>query len=154
MAFSDITNRMSSAGLKEAADKGMRAMARLKNFSIAVREQAGQTIQTLEVQAAAFGFGFARGYWAEPGKDLSLLGIPADLAAGIGGHGLALFGNLGKYKEDFHNLSDGALASYFTTLGLKMGVEQKTKAAELPENVSATAGMSINELLRRTASAL
>jgi hypothetical protein len=155
MAFSDLTNRLSQPALKETAEKGLRAMQRLKNMSLAMREQAGQTIQTLEVNAASFGWGFARGYFAEPGKDLSILGIPMDAAAGVAGHALALFGNLGKYSEDFHNLADGSLASYTTTLGLKLGVEQKMKApAGAAPAAAAGGGMSVEELVRRAASAV
>ena len=152
MAFNELAHRMGHQGLKEAAEKGMRALVRLRNVSIAMKEQAGQTVQTLEVNAAAFAFGFSRGYFAEPGKDLSILGIPLDLASGIAGHGLALFGGLGKYGEDFHNLSDGALASYSTTLGLKLGVEQRDKAPATPG--AKTSGLDVGALVDRVASAV
>jgi hypothetical protein len=153
MAFTDLAHRMGHAGLKEAAEKGMRAMARLKTMTLGAKETFAQGVQSLEVNAAAFSFGFARGYFAEPGKDLSVLGIPLDLAAGFGGHVLGVIGGLGKYKEDAHNLADGALASYSTTLGLKLGVEQRDKkpAAASP---SAAAGMSVQELVNRAAAAV
>jgi hypothetical protein len=113
--------------LVEIADRGRRAVARMHNLHEKAQEQMGEMIAALEVSASSFAFGFARGYFAKPGQDVAIMGIPIDLAGGLLGHVAALFGDLGHYKRDAHNMANGALASYTTTLGLKLGVEQAQK---------------------------
>lgn len=54
-----------------------------------------------------------------------MFGIPLDLASGVVLHAAGLFGGP-KYASHLHNLADGALASFFTTLGAGLGASQKT----------------------------
>ena len=143
MSMTDLAHRLGHQGLREAAEKGLNALASLRRMRDASKEQMGHAIQSLEVNSAAFAFGFARGYFSEPGKDLTVLGVPVDLASGLVGHAAGLFGGLGRYKEDAHNLSDGALASYFTTLGLKLGVEQREKHPATPGAATSGVGDSL-----------
>lgn len=122
-----LSHHMNGKNLRELADKGYRAISRLSSLQAKAQEQMGQAIAALEISASAFGFGYARGYWAQPGQDVEIMGIPIDLAGGMIGHAFALFGGLGRYKDDAHNIANGALASYVTTMGLKMGVDQAQK---------------------------
>jgi hypothetical protein len=122
-----IGHHIDKRNMRDIAEKGLRAIARMNNLHAKAQEQMGEMVAALEVNASAFFFGFARGYWAQPGQDVAIMGIPVDLAGGLLGHAFALFGGLGRYKADAHNFSNGALASYSTTLGLKMGVEQAQK---------------------------
>lgn len=124
---SSLGHHISHRNLRELADKGLSAIARMQKIRDRASEQMGHVVQTLEVSASAFGFGFARGAWAQPGQDVAIMGIPIDLAAGLAGHAVALFGGLGRYADDTHNLADGALASYATALGLRMGVDYSQK---------------------------
>jgi hypothetical protein len=131
---SSLGHHISHRNLRELADKGLSAIARMQKIRDRASEQMGHVVQTLEVSTSAFAFGFARGAWAQPGQDVAVMGVPIDLAAGLAGHALALFGGLGRYADDTHNLSDGALASYATALGLKMGVDYSQKH---PSNAAA-----------------
>ncbi len=122
-----LGHHISHRNLRELADKGLHAIQRMNRARAQAAEQMGHVVQSLEVSASAFAFGFARGAWAQPGQDVAVMGIPIDLAAGLLGHAVAIFGGLGRYADDTHNLSDGALASYATALGLKMGVDYSQK---------------------------
>jgi len=142
--------------LRELADKGLRAITRMHNIHAKAQEQFGQAICALETTVSAFSFGFARGYWSKPGQDVTVMGVPIDLGAGLIGHAMGFFGSLGHYAEDAHNLSNGALASYATTLGLRMGVEQAQKHAGVTPAAQGWGGgrpMTPDELARMVASA-
>lgn len=149
-----LQHGLSSTQLRELAEKGQRALARMANMRSAIEQQVGHVVRSIEVNVAAFGFGFARGYYAQPGKDLTVLGVPVDLAAGFAGHTLALMGFAGPWSNDVHALSDGSTASYFTTLGLKVGVDQRTKTPAAPPAAAAGYhGMSQSDVARAVATA-
>jgi len=157
MAFSKIVPHLSQQQTRELAEKGMRAITRLRNLASSMEEQMGQGVQTMEVSIATFGWAFARGYFAEPGKDFAALGVPLDLGAGFLGHAAAYFGGsaVGRYKRDVHNVSDGSIASYLATLGLKLGLEQAQKKHAAPAPAAASgAGFDVSELVRRAAAAV
>ncbi len=140
--------------LLEAAHRGLRAIGSIKNLRRAAEVQGKQIVRTLEIQATAFGFGFARGYFADPGKDLAILGVPVDVAVGLAGHGVAFLGLMGKAKDDTHNIADGALASYGTTLGLKLGVEAKSKSTPSGAAKTSGVGMSTDQIASALAAAI
>lgn len=120
-------HHISNHELRKLADKGMRAISRMNRASMEAKEKFGVMIGSLEVSTAAFAFGFARGYWATPGQDVEVLGVPIDLAGAASFHLLGAFANLGHLETDAHNFGNGALASYFTTLGMRSGVETRAK---------------------------
>lgn len=131
-------HHISNNELRKLADKGLRAISRLNKATENAREQFGMIIGAAEVSASAFAFGFARGYWATPGQDVEIMGVPVDLAGAAALHALGLFGDMGHYAGDCANLGNGGLASYFTTLGMRTGVEQRQKHP--PSTPAATAG--------------
>lgn len=124
---SSLGHHISHRNLRELADKGLHAIQRMQKVRERAAEQMGHVVQTLEIGASSFAFGFIRGAYAQPGQDVSIMGIPVDLAGGIAGHAIALFGGLGRYADDTHNLADGGIASYTTTLGMKFGVDYAQK---------------------------
>jgi len=159
--FSHIVPHLNQVQTRELAEKGLRAIARVRNMAAQMEHQVAQGVQTLEVGFAAFAWAFARGRWSEPNKELAVFGVPMDLASGFAGHLLGFFGGsaIGRYARDVHNLSDGSIASYLTTLGLKMGLESRAKAQAAPGTTptAATKGVGadhLSELMRRTASAI
>lgn len=120
-------HHISNHELRKLADKGMRAISRMNRASIEAKEKFGIAIGSLEVSASAFAFGFARGYWATPGQDVEILGVPVDLAGAAVFHLAGVFMGLGHLESDAHNLGNGGLASYFTTLGMRSGVDMRAK---------------------------
>jgi hypothetical protein len=146
MALAKLKHHVSNAQLHQIADRGLSAIRRLQSMKAQAQEQAAIVIEALETSASTFGFSFARGYWAQPGQDVAIAGIPIDLVGAIVFHGMGFVGGMGQYKKDMHNFGNGALASYVATLGLKMGVEQASKhphstpAALLSPTPAAAAG--------------
>lgn len=110
--------------LVSMAERGKKTVA-------AIREKAAETMSTavgaLEVSAASFGFGYARGRYATTDGQFAIMGVPPDLLAGVVLHGLGFLGAFGpKYDEHAHNLGNGALAAFLTTKGVGFGVQARS----------------------------
>lgn len=112
--------------IKQALEMKDRFKAQVDNLRERSQEAIGQVVQTLEVGIVSFGFGFARGRWG----GVDVVGVPADLGAGILAHLGGYMGFGGKNAEHLHNLGDGALASYLNTLGAGIGVDMANKAGQ------------------------
>lgn len=110
--------------VKNALATKDRLMAQVANLRERSQEAIGQVVQTLEVSIVSFGFGFGRGRWGS----VDVVGVPADLGVGVLTHIAGFMGLGGKNAEHLHNLGDGALASYFNTLGSSIGVDMANKA--------------------------
>lgn len=127
---------ISRAQLEKLRNRYQSMQARVKNLREKANETVGQLIQTTEVSVAAFGLGLINGRFVdketgEPGVEI--LGVPLDLGAAVVLHGIAFVGG-GKYSEHMHNLGDGALAAYLTTMGVGVGtrMRQKNEGALMP----------------------
>lgn len=90
------------------------------------QEQLGHVLQSAEIGATAFGFGFARGKMGDQDGNLDVAGMPVSLTAAVVGHGLGFMGVFGKHSEHAHNLADGALAEYSAVAGMRMGAARST----------------------------
>lgn len=95
--------------------------ARWANWKEKGTEQLGHVLQSAEVGATAFGFGFLRGKMGDAEGNLDLAGMPASLVTAVGMHGLGFMGVFGKHSEHAHNIGDGALAEYAAVQGMRMG---------------------------------
>ena len=81
-----------------------------------------KSVRAAEVSASAFMFGLWQGmHKAQGGHTIAYL--PTDLVAGIGLHVAGLFS--GKYGHHLHAFADGALASFATTAGYRVGERAK-----------------------------
>lgn len=88
----------------------------------------GSFVKALEVGVPALGFGVIKGRYGAvyvPGTNQML---PLDAALAVLLHGAAFMGWMGKATNDVHNVADGVLASYLTTLGAGLGKAWATKA--------------------------
>lgn len=94
----------------------------LKASAKRVREEAQETVMTVvrsvEVGGTAFGLGIVNGRFQRP----ELLGVPADLLVAIGAHGLG-FAMDKNVAPHCHNIGDGALCSYLSTMGIGIGTK-------------------------------
>jgi hypothetical protein len=77
-------------------------------------------VQTSEVAASAFTFGLIQGRFKAQGG-LTVFALPVDLLAGVTFHALGLFGFARPYNQHLRAFGDGALASFFTTTGYRVG---------------------------------
>ena len=123
--------------------------SRVSNTKEKMEEAIGQVVQTIEVGSTAVGFGVINGRWG----GVELVGVPLDLITGGVFHLIGLFGVA---PDHMHNLGDGALASWLTTLGAGIGDEMRQKAG----GATASGGMlpggnarSIDQDLSRIAAA-
>lgn len=118
--------QISLRALEDLEKKFVGAKTRLANVQKTAQKMVGSVVQTTEVAGTAFGFGVINGRWGSP----EILGMPVDLAFGVGMHVLAF---LDIADEHTHNIGDGALASYTASLGAgigrKMLVENNTKGS-------------------------
>ena len=80
-------------------------------------------ISAAEVSAASFALGAIQGKMGP----VKVAGVPIDLAAGVGLHALGFLGLAGKHSSHLHSFGDGALASFFFTMGRGVGMDMKAK---------------------------
>ena len=77
-------------------------------------------VRSSEVAMSAFAFGVMQGRFKAQGG-LTLFALPVDLLAGATFHVLGLLGFARPYAHHLHAVGDGALASFFTTTGYRVG---------------------------------
>jgi hypothetical protein len=75
-------------------------------------------VRSSEIALSSFTFGLLQGKFKDRGG-LTLLALPVDLLAGVTFHAFALFSR--DYGHHLHAVGDGALASFFTTTGYRVG---------------------------------
>jgi hypothetical protein len=109
---------MSHNELQNPADWFLLAQSLARGISqVKTGEDDAVSAQVVETCAAAFAAGFSRGRWGK----VEIAGVPADLGAGVLLHLLAWSGVAREQSRDLHNLAEGALATYFATLGASAG---------------------------------
>jgi len=118
---------LTHGGIRAAAAQLQRAKATIANMREQGEETVGMALQTVEVGGTAFGFAYANQRYGS--GEIKILGLPADLAVGIGLHVVGLFGGVGKYGDHAHNIADGALASYAARQGAVFGAKAKQSAS-------------------------
>ena len=118
---------------------GYRAGARglLRNADAYARRDLRVT-RSAEVSLSAFTFGVLQGRWKDKGG-LTAFALPVDLLAGATFHIIGLFPFARPYAHHLHNLGDGALASFFTTTGYRVG-ERWGKSGSLRAGISGIFG--------------
>lgn len=109
---------------KQAAE---RAKGALKRVKVEAERAAGTVITAVETVGSAFGMSYANQRWGK--GEFKVLGLPADLVAGVGLHALALLDGLGKYDDHGAAVGNGLLACYGARKGAEMGTEAAQKDA-------------------------
>lgn len=109
--------------------KLQRQLASAKKSTLRMRQKARAGVETVlrtgEVCATSFVFGAVKG---RTGKNPEIAGVPVDLAAGIFGHALAMFGIGGGMDTHLRGFADGALSSFAHTQGAAIGANMASKA--------------------------
>ena len=126
LTSSDIDKVVAKATrINETAEK-------IKAKTAAITERV---VRTVEVGAGAFMLGAANGYFGSVDKttglqtEMSVMGIPISLLAGVGLHAVGFAGVAGKMDDHMHAFADGALAAYTVHLGHKVGAMVLNKYA-------------------------
>jgi hypothetical protein len=128
MAISDIVKNAGERQLRELAEAGVRAKQALRGVREHAVKTMGEVIGTAEAGVTAFGFGYLRGRYGSEGE-LSVLGVPVDLAVALGLKGMAFADAFDRYNTDAHAIGQGALDSYLTAMGVRFGLESKKESA-------------------------
>lgn len=81
--------------------------------------------RTAEVGASAFGFGMLQGRL--PADKQHVMGVDIGLGSAVVLHVLGYAGIGGDYAGHLHAIGDGALASFLTSQGIKMGAQLAKK---------------------------
>lgn len=118
---------------------------RAEGFKKKGEETVGHLVSAAEVSAAAFAFGAVQGKYGA----VEVLGVPADLGGAVLLHLAGFMGIAGKASDHLHSFADGALASFFFTMGRGTGVNWKQKSlgdGKKKEAVSGDAQLSEGEL--------
>ncbi len=116
-----------------------------------VKKKGEETVEHLvsaaEVSAAAFTLGAIQGRYGP----VEVLGVPADLGAAVLLHLGGFMGLAGKASPHLHAFADGALASFFFTMGRGTGVNWKQGKGFLPGGKQKVAGDLTEQDLRNLA---
>jgi hypothetical protein len=96
--------------------------------------------RTAEVVLSSFSFGVLQGKYKDKGG-LVAWGLPIDLLAGGAFHLIGLMPFARHYSHHLASLGDGALASFFTTTGYRVG-ERWTKGGSLSSGIAGIFGDS------------
>jgi hypothetical protein len=96
-----------------------------------------KSVRTADVALSSFAFGVLQGRFKAQGG-LTLF-LPVDLMAGAAFHAMALFDFAKPYAHHLHAFGDGALASFFTTTGYRVG-ENWARGGSLVHGISGMFG--------------
>lgn len=116
--------QLSKADIVRMRERAERLQAYAKRTLERSKEVVTTVVTTIEVTAAAFGWGVVKGKWGE----VEIFGAPLTLVAGLSLHVLAFFGVAGNMGSHLHALGDGTLASWASTTGIAAGDAWRLKA--------------------------
>jgi len=109
--------RLSSHGIMSRLGAGGSARGLLSSADRLLSKEI-QAVRSSEIALSAFSFGLLQGRFKAQGG-LTVFALPVDLLAGATFHVLGLFSR--HYSHHLHAVGDGALASFFTTTGYRVG---------------------------------
>jgi len=119
---------MAFEGLAKVKALQERLTSRMHSMRAKAEKAIEQTTTVVEVNGTLFGWGYANEKFGEAPaddpsgfKEYKLLGVPADLGAGLGLLGVAFFGGLGKYDGHGINVGAASTGGFSYRLGAEMG---------------------------------
>ena len=120
--------QISARALEGMERKLSAARNRVAKVKAEAEEAAMTVVAAAEVGGTAFALGVVNGRYGSP----EILGIPADLGIGIAAHILGFMTDEG--GDHIHNIANGALASYLSSLGTGIGQKMlsESRAPSLP----------------------
>ena len=139
--------------LMELKRSALRAQSQAKKVVENIDKGVDAAQEGAEVAAAAFAFGLANGRVGGGGLKVPLIGMPADLAFGLGMHLVTFIGGVREERaRHYRAFANGALGSYFSTLGAQVGNQWRATGKLLPamagEETTGGAALADEELAR------
>jgi hypothetical protein len=132
--------------------KAKEAYERMSNRIASVRKESekviGRGLQVAETAGSSFAWGYANHKWGTvPASDaaalpeVQLLGLPADLGAGVLMVGAGFFGAFGRYEEHGFNVGAGSIGAFAYRMGAELGAKSEhTQAPKRPKAVTSGYG--------------
>lgn len=136
--------RLTSASLANRYGGGFGGAARAvlrRADSVLSREL--KSVRSAEISFSSFTFGVLQGRFKAQGG-LTVFALPVDLLSGAAFHILGLLPFARGYSQHLHAFGDGALASFFTTTGYRVG-ERWAQGGSLIKGMSGMFGDSGKE---------
>jgi hypothetical protein len=96
------------------------ASSLIHSATSALRHELNPAMRTGAISLSAFTFGVLQGKYQKQGG-LTLAGLPVDMLSGAAFHVVALFGFARSYAPLLHAFGDGALATFLSTTGYRVG---------------------------------
>lgn len=110
--------------LEEYKTAAERAVNRLKNVQLDMKEAMAAIKQTMEVSIASFGMAYVLARWGGPGASISVVGVPVELGVALVLKVVGFTGILDEYSSDAHNIGDGLLSVYLVKKGFQLGAPE------------------------------
>lgn len=120
---------MALAISKKDAQHALQRLEGIKRRIAGIREKAEQTTERLIGTAETAGAAFAAGVIQGKTGGVEVFGVPLELGLGIGLNAFAFLGGAGRHSEHLHNVGNGFLAAYATTMGRGVGATWGHKSA-------------------------
>lgn len=116
--------------MKTAGQRLHSLKRRIEGIKQHTEKTVEKVIRTAEVGGTAFAVGVLNGKTG----GVEIMGVPLELGAGIALNVLSYMGAAGKMSDHVGNIGDGALASFATMEGVKIGLQwaQKSGGQQLP----------------------
>lgn len=134
--------KLTQAETMDLHGRAQSAIARARKALEKADVVVDRVVKTTVTGGAAFACGVAQGKYG----GIEVMGVPADLGAGVALHALGFAGIGGKATEYMHAAGDGALACYLATLGRGVGQDWRAKSGgggALP--AAATSGHTVSD---------
>ena len=129
-----VDNPMNMNLTRRDIDKLQRMQRDAERDQARTETYTGQLIQSGEILGANLATGMLMGRFGA----MSVGPIPIALLAGLGLHALGFTPMVGDYGDDLHNIADGVLGAYATTLGVGVGATMRASAGLPPLTASAS----------------
>jgi hypothetical protein len=110
--------------MKSAGQRLHSLKKRIEGIKNHTEKTVEKVIRTAEVSGTAFGIGVLNGKTG----GVEIMGVPLELSAGIVLNVLSYMGAAGKMSDHVGNIGDGALASFATMEGVKIGLQWAQKS--------------------------
>lgn len=111
--------QLSKKDLNRAQERLVSLRNRIERAKKEAEKTAEKFVRSAEVGGTAFAFGVVQGRTG----GVEVVGVPIDLAVGVGLNIAGYMGAAGKMSDHLNNVGDGALAAYLTTMGQGVGKE-------------------------------
>jgi len=130
--------------LAKAKEAVTRMSGRMANIRKDNERAITRIVQGVGTVGTCFGWSYANAKWGEVHEnnagglaELAVVGIPADLASGIGLYAVSFFGGFGKWDELGFSVGIGSACAFTARMGTEMGAKSATDA---PAKKTKTAG--------------